>query len=212
MNKTLYVREEDGAVWERARELAGDKLSPVIVTALKKFVAEKEAELNLMDRIVIRYSDKENGGRPTAKAFYGRWLITREEPYPAVRTLAPPEPSAINYMLNPYSVDSPSLPSLASRLSPNLFKASTPALSLSPTNSYRGLTPPNWLPKSFAVATSAKGGVVLFVFEGDPELPSAVIHTFGSFEVALEECGGEFKAPLHEALKRQGVPIEELDV
>lgn len=81
MNKTLYIRDDDGPTWDRARELAGEKLSPVIVAALKRFVADREAELKYMERIEIHYSDKKDGNRPVVKAFYGRWLIPPEERY-----------------------------------------------------------------------------------------------------------------------------------
>jgi hypothetical protein len=81
MNKTLYIRDEDGPIWDRARELAGEKLSRVIVTALKRFVVDKEAELRLMERIEIAYSDRDQRNRPVVKAFHGRWLIPPEENY-----------------------------------------------------------------------------------------------------------------------------------
>ena len=43
MNKTIYVRDEDVATWEKAKDLAGDKLSPIIAAALRRFVAQQEA-------------------------------------------------------------------------------------------------------------------------------------------------------------------------
>lgn len=80
MNKTLYIRDEDAPVWDRARELAGDKLSPVIVDALKKFVAQKEAEQKGFERIVVEYSDTLDNDVPKKKAFYGRWIIPFKKP------------------------------------------------------------------------------------------------------------------------------------
>lgn len=79
MNKTLYIRDEDGPTWDRARELAGEKLSPVIVTALKQFVADKEAEIQGMERIDISYLDSSKFLRKNV--FYGRWLIPPSEVY-----------------------------------------------------------------------------------------------------------------------------------
>jgi hypothetical protein len=76
MNKTLYIRDEDAGVWERARELAGDKLSPVVVNALKQFVTEKEASARGHVRIVLKYKD---GELPKAKAFCGTWIIPPHE-------------------------------------------------------------------------------------------------------------------------------------
>lgn len=78
MNKTLYLRDEDSAVWDRARELAGEKLSPVIVTGLKRFIAEKETEEALAKgfcRIEVSFNDSEEHGIPKKKAFTGRWIF-----------------------------------------------------------------------------------------------------------------------------------------
>jgi hypothetical protein len=82
MNKTLYLRDGDGPIWERARELAGDKLSPVVVGALKRFVAEKEAQALGFERIVVTYRDAEEFNTPKAKAFYGRWIYSLKDPMP----------------------------------------------------------------------------------------------------------------------------------
>jgi hypothetical protein len=79
MNKTVYIRDEDGPLWDRARELAAEKLSPVILAALVKFVADKEAESAGMERIEISYLDRSKFFRKNA--FYGRWLIPPTESY-----------------------------------------------------------------------------------------------------------------------------------
>ena len=80
MNKTLYIRDEDAPLWDRARELSRDKLSPVLVDALRRFVDEKEARAKGFDRIVVNYDDSADHDLPRAKAFYGRWIINRDEP------------------------------------------------------------------------------------------------------------------------------------
>jgi hypothetical protein len=84
VNKTIYIRDEDAAVWDRARELAGDKLSPVIVASLKKFIAEKEAESvpELFARIVLTFSDSKDHYIPKAKAFIGKWIVPLNENFP----------------------------------------------------------------------------------------------------------------------------------
>jgi hypothetical protein len=79
VNKTIYVREDDGAIWGRARELAGEKLSPVIVAALRRFVAEKEAESAGFEKILLRFDDANDSYLPKAKSFYGRWIIPPDE-------------------------------------------------------------------------------------------------------------------------------------
>jgi len=84
MNKTIYLREEEGPLWEKARELANDKLSPVIVEALKVFVAQKEAEQKIamgFQRIVISYEDADDLSLPKKKAFVGRWIFSPENPF-----------------------------------------------------------------------------------------------------------------------------------
>jgi hypothetical protein len=81
MNKTIYLKDDEGPIWERARELADDKLSPVIVEALKQFIAQKEAEANAYERIEVRFEDAEDGGIPKAKAFYGRWVFPPDSPF-----------------------------------------------------------------------------------------------------------------------------------
>lgn len=86
MNKTIYLRDDEVPVWERAREISGDKLSPVIVANLKQYVAAHEAPAKGHERIVVRYYEK---GIPRAKAFYGRWIIPPTECY----VPPPPEPT-----------------------------------------------------------------------------------------------------------------------
>jgi len=83
MNKTLYIRDEDVQVWDRARELAGDKLSPIIVAGLKKFISEKEgeeAQNKGFKRIRVAYNDADEHGIPKLKAFHGKWIYTPEKP------------------------------------------------------------------------------------------------------------------------------------
>lgn len=80
MNKTIYLRDEEAPVWERARELAGDKLSPVIVAALKQFIVTKEAEMAGFERIEVSFPDSEQHGFPKRKAFHGRWVFSPQEP------------------------------------------------------------------------------------------------------------------------------------
>ena len=80
MNKTIYIRDEDAGIWERARELAGEKLSPVIVAALKQFIAQQEAEKKGFERLVVKFKDSQDRSLPKAKAFYGRWIYPPDMP------------------------------------------------------------------------------------------------------------------------------------
>ena len=83
MNKTLYIRDEDTQIWDRARELAGDKLSPIIVAGLKKFIANKEAEEAAskgFGRIEVSFNDAGDHNIPKRKAFNGKWIYPPEKP------------------------------------------------------------------------------------------------------------------------------------
>lgn len=84
MNKTIYIRDEDVSIWDRAKDLAGDKLAPVIVDGLKRFIAEKEAELAQakgFERIEVSFNDANENDLPKRKAFVGRWVFHPGEPF-----------------------------------------------------------------------------------------------------------------------------------
>jgi len=81
VNKTIYVRDEDVPTWEKAKGLAGDKLSPIIASALKRYVAEEEWKQKGFERIEYEYSDQDCNGLPRRKAFYGRWIFPPSKPY-----------------------------------------------------------------------------------------------------------------------------------
>jgi hypothetical protein len=80
MNKTIYIKDEDVAVWEKAKELAGEKLSPIIVDGLRRYVAENEAKVKGFERIELSYSDLDSNGLTRRKAFYGRWIFPPSKP------------------------------------------------------------------------------------------------------------------------------------
>ena len=83
VNKTIYIRDEDVAIWDKAKELAGDKLAPVIVDGLRKFIVAKEAEAmeaQGFQRIEVSFPDAEANGFLKRKAFVGKWIFTPDEP------------------------------------------------------------------------------------------------------------------------------------
>lgn len=52
MNKTLYIRDEDAEIWDRARKIApGGKLSPIIVEALRRYAEGTTPTPTLMERV-----------------------------------------------------------------------------------------------------------------------------------------------------------------
>ena len=165
MNKTLYIRDEDLPIWDRARELAGDRLSPVIVESLKRFVAEREALASGFERIVVEFNDASDNGLPKAKAFYGRWIIDRDGPW---------------------------------------------RIGVSMDGDFIGY-------RVVSVAETAKGGVVVYRYFEAGNSPTsesqAVAHgllIFRSFEEAAAHS--EVSSAVAEALRRRGVPVEELDI
>ena len=83
MNKTIYIKDDDAPIWERAREFAGDKLSPVIISGLKSYIEEKErkeSEARGFERIVLSFQDADDNLIPKKKAFMGKWIISPAKP------------------------------------------------------------------------------------------------------------------------------------
>jgi hypothetical protein len=84
MNRTVYVPEDEAETWEKARKLSNDRLSPVIIGALKEFIRAKEAEAAEaagFERIEVEFDDAEDNHLPKKKAFRGKWLFSPEEPH-----------------------------------------------------------------------------------------------------------------------------------
>lgn len=81
MNKTIYLKEADAPIWERAREIARDRLSPIILDSLRGYVAREEADAAGFERIVVDYKDSDAHGLPRSKAFFGKWIIPPDKPY-----------------------------------------------------------------------------------------------------------------------------------
>jgi hypothetical protein len=157
--RTLYVREEDQEIWDQAKELVGDSLSMYITNHLKALVASEKAAQKGFERIVLKFT---HGKIPQAKAFYGRWIISPQQPF---RT------------------------------------------------QYRDDL--SWETSNYAVATTAKNKVVIFVFRkekyGEESYDQASMHVLDS----LEELAvtSEFAPNLvGEVMKRLGIEIQELDI
>ncbi|HEY6736405.1 MAG TPA: EXLDI protein [Candidatus Saccharimonadia bacterium] len=71
-NKTIYVSQDDQALYDRAQQLAGDNLSAVLVRALKEFITRSEAQAKGLKEIVVQVGTK---GLQQEKRFNGRLLI-----------------------------------------------------------------------------------------------------------------------------------------
>lgn len=76
--RTLYVREEDQPIWDRAKEVIGESLSTHLTNYLRTIVTAQQAATQGAERIVLSFLEN---GIPRTKAFYGRWLISPDQPF-----------------------------------------------------------------------------------------------------------------------------------
>jgi len=77
-NKTIYVREADAEVWERAEKLAGGSVSALITEALRRYVEEQEQKEQMgMETIEVEFWGPEEV--PYQASFVGRWLLWPDE-------------------------------------------------------------------------------------------------------------------------------------
>ena len=160
MNKTLYLPDDEAETWERARRLAGDRLSPIVLTTLKQFIAKREAEKAGFERIEVKFDDSEDHEIPKIKAFHGKWIYSPKEPL---------------------------------RLTDEDGENSD----------------------VFCVATTAKGNIVVYLWHErhHPEYESTYgkkFKIYPSFEQAA--CDDEINYAIRQALRKRGVPVEELDI
>jgi hypothetical protein len=168
MNKTLYLPDDEAETWEKARRLANDRLSPVILKALKEYIMTKEAEVAEaagFDRIDIEFEDSDDNQLPKWKAFRGKWVFSRSDP------------------LRVCNDDGTSC-------------------------------------KLYSVAVTAKGNVVVFMWETEVETQGEYAGeqyifghrflVFSSFEQAASDK--DVNHAIREAIRKRGVPVEELDI
>src|SRR5271163_433697 len=81
VNRTLYLPDDEAETWEKARRLANDRLSPVILRALKEYIMTKEAEAAEaagFQRIEVEFDDSDDNNLPKRKAFQGKWILPPE--------------------------------------------------------------------------------------------------------------------------------------
>ena len=80
-NKTLYVKDQDEAVWKEAEELTKESLSSLVTSLLRKEVDRIKNEKKLLSgenkRIVVK--TKEEECLPRTVAFNGRWIVDDQE-------------------------------------------------------------------------------------------------------------------------------------
>jgi hypothetical protein len=162
MNKTVYLPDDEAETWEKARRLANDRLSPVILKSLKEYIMTKEAEASEaagFERIELEFEDSDDNNLPKRKAFRGKWILSPEKPL---------------------------------RLSGD-------------GSSFR----------AYAVAITAKTQVVVYWWS---ELKDETgrssfdyrFQVFSTFEQAAFD--NEVNDAIREAVRKRGVPVEELDI
>jgi hypothetical protein len=170
MNKTIYLPDDEGETWEKARRFANDRLSPVILKALKEYIVTKEseaAEAAGLERIELEFEDSDENHLPKKKAFRGKWIC-------------PPD---------------------------------SPCWLWSDREEGKG--------RACAVAVTAKGNVVVYSWKQgagfDPEIGEPYNYQFGyqflvfpSFHDAASDPDVNYA--VREAVRRRGVPVEELDI
>jgi EXLDI family protein len=78
-NRTIYVSDDDQAVFKRAQELAGDNLSAAISSALKRYVAVEEGRLAGFDEITVKVGLGARRKVRFAGILLGEWFKTEGE-------------------------------------------------------------------------------------------------------------------------------------
>jgi hypothetical protein len=163
MNKTVYLPDDEVETWEKARRMAGDRLSPVILKALKEYIVTKEAEAAEaagFERIELEFEDSDDSHLLKRKAFRGKWIIPPEAPFP-------------------------------------------PDLPLKLASSRR----------VYAIAVTAKAQVVVYTWMHDDDFEANYNYKFLVFP-SLQEAAenSDLNSAVREAVRKRGVPVEELDI
>ena len=77
-NKTIYIKEADTHLWEKAEKLTGGSLSALLTEALRRYVEEVELkEKTGLEKIEVELWGPEE--TPYTAEFVGRWLLLPDE-------------------------------------------------------------------------------------------------------------------------------------
>lgn len=169
LNKTIYLPDDEAETWEKARKLAKDRLSPVVLRAIKEYIMTKEAEAAEaagFERIELEFEDSDDNRLPKRKAFRGKWIYAPREP---LRLWIDSEQTKCH---------------------------------------------------EYAVAVAAKGNIVVYMWdwrtaydpdggEYDYRLNYRFL-VFPSFQDAALD--NHVNYAIREAMKKRGIPVEELDI
>jgi EXLDI family protein len=78
-NRTIYVSEEDQALFKRAQELAGDNLSAAISSALKRYVELADAQNAGYEDVVVKVGIGAGRKVRFSGILLGEWMDTQSE-------------------------------------------------------------------------------------------------------------------------------------
>ena len=78
-NRTIYVSDDDQAVFKRAQELSGDNLSAAISNALKRYVALEEGRQAGFDEVVVKVGLGAGRKVRFSGVLLGDWMETAGE-------------------------------------------------------------------------------------------------------------------------------------
>lgn len=93
-NKTIYVREGDTELWEKAETLAGGSISSLIADVLRRYVEQEERKEQMdMETIEVQLGGGRYGEEYGAE-FVGRWLLP---PGDETRTAEPGNDAGVYY-------------------------------------------------------------------------------------------------------------------
>ncbi len=78
-NKTIYIREADREIWEKAERFAGGSVSALITQALKRYVEEEELRAQTeLENIEVELAHEQGHGWEESAyqaQFVGQWLL-----------------------------------------------------------------------------------------------------------------------------------------
>ena len=89
-NRTIYVSDDDQAVFKRAQELAGDNLSAAISSALKRYVQVEDARNAGFDEVIVKVGVGAGRKVRFTGVLVGEWAKSEGERYEHYRVFRGP--------------------------------------------------------------------------------------------------------------------------
>ncbi len=89
-NRTIYVSDDDQALFKRAQELAGDNLSAAITNALKRYVEVEDARNAGFDEVIVKVGIGAGRKVRFTGVLLGEWIDTEGERFEHYRVFRGP--------------------------------------------------------------------------------------------------------------------------